>query len=145
VLHRDLKPENVVMIEREGDPHYVKLLDFGLARTQSLTRLTQSGMFVGTLGYLAPEQITEQKYSTASDIYALGVISYELLTRQPAFPGDTPVDIIKQILEASPVPPQDYRPEISDALNDLILSMMEKDPAARPDGATIAELLDRPD
>jgi len=145
VLHRDLKPENVIVIEREGDPHYVKLLDFGLARTQSLTRLTQSGMIVGTIAYLAPEQITEQRYSTASDIYALGVIFYELLTRQPAFPGDTPVDIIKQILEASPVPPQDYRPEISDALNDVILSMMEKDPAARPDGAAIAELLDRPD
>ncbi len=145
VLHRDLKPDNVMVVEHEDDPHYVKLLDFGLARTQSLTRLTQSGLVVGTIGYLAPEQLTEQKSSTASDIYALGVIFYELLTRQPAFPGDTPVDIIKQILEASPVPPKKYRPEIGVALNDLILSMMEKDPEARPEGSAIAELLDRPD
>ncbi|MEN8164872.1 MAG: protein kinase, partial [Acidobacteriota bacterium] len=141
VLHRDLKPENILLVEREGDPYFVKLLDFGLARTQTLTRLTRTGLIVGTLGYMAPEQITEQACSTAGDIYALGVIFYELLTRQPAFPGDTPVEIIKQILETSPVSPRQYRPEIGDALNELVLSMMAKDPAARPEGAAIAEVL----
>lgn len=143
VLHRDLKPENVVLIERDGDARFVKLLDFGLARTQSLTRLTQSGMFVGTLGYLAPELITEQNWSTATDIYALGVVFYELLTRKPVFPGETPVVIIKQILEGSPVPPRDYLPDISPWLNDLILAMMAKDPGARPDGSAILAELDR--
>ena len=141
VLHRDLKPENVVLVEKDDDQHFVKLLDFGLARTQSLTRLTQSGMIVGTIAYLAPEQITDQTCSTASDIYSLGVIFYELVTRQPAFPGNTPVEIIKQILETPPVEPKNYRPELSASLNCLILSMMEKDPTNRPTGDSVAATL----
>jgi len=147
ILHRDLKPENVFLVQRDGDVRFVKLLDFGLARTQSLTRLTQTGMLVGTIGYLAPELITEQRSSPASDLYALGVIGYELLTRRQAFPGNTPVEVIKQILDVEPVAPIRYRPEIGPELDQLILSMMAKNPEGRPtEGVVcgcIAELMAR--
>lgn len=132
ILHRDLKPENVLLVQQDGDPTFVKLLDFGLARTQSLTRLTQTGMVVGTIGYLAPELITEQLFSPASDLYSLGVIGYELLTGQSAFPGSTPVEVIKQILDVEPVPPVSYRSEIGQELSQLILGMMAKGPEDRP-------------
>jgi serine/threonine protein kinase len=141
VLHRDLKPENVIVIERDGDPHFVKLLDFGLARTQSLTRLTQSGIIVGALSYLPPEQITEQRFNDASDIYSLGVIFYELLTGQPAFPGSTLVDVIKQILDIDPVPPSRYRKEIPPEPEALVIAMMSKRPQHRPDDGSVRQAL----
>jgi len=141
VVHRDLKPENVVLVERGGDPHFVKLLDFGLARTESLTRLTQTGTIIGTIGYLSPEQISDQVATTASDVYALGVIYYQLLTLQPPFPGDTPVEVIGQILEAAPVPPKSLRPEIQDDLNDLVLAILAKEAGRRPTEREVADRL----
>lgn len=143
VLHRDLKPENVLLVESGGDPHFVKLLDFGLARTRSLTRLTATGTVVGTVGYLAPELITEQKFSPASDLYAVGVIAYELLTRREAFPGATPVEVIKQILDAEPVSPERYRSEIGPELGSLVLAMVAKRPGDRPTGGETVERLGR--
>lgn len=140
VLHRDLKPANVVLVEQEGDPHYVKLLDFGLARSQSLTRLTGTGTILGTLAYLPPEQITEQSFTAASDVYALGVVFYELLTFAPAFPGDTPVEVIKQILRGEVVPPRQLRPDLPEELERVVLAMIATVPAARPGDA---ELVDR--
>ncbi len=132
ILHRDLKPENVFLVSQDDDPTFVKLLDFGLARTQTLTRLTQTGMLIGTIAYLAPEVITEQRFSAASDLYAVGVIAYELVTNRPAFPGETPVEIIKQVLDVTPVEPIRYRPEIPLELDELVMSMLAKRPQDRP-------------
>jgi tetratricopeptide (TPR) repeat protein/tRNA A-37 threonylcarbamoyl transferase component Bud32 len=139
VVHRDLKPDNVLLIDREGDPFFVKLLDFGLARSQSLTRLTETGMIVGTIGYLAPEQITDQISTPASDVYALGVVMYEMLTRQPPFPGDSPVVVIRQILEEEPVRPTSLRSDIGGDLDALVQAMMAKDPAVRPSAKAVVE------
>jgi len=141
VLHRDLKPENVMLVDQNDDPYFVKLLDFGLARTQSLTHLTETGMIVGTIGYLPPEQITEQRCTAAGDIWALGVIFYELLTLQPPFPGDTPVDVIKQILDVTPVPPSRFYPEAAGDVDQLVSEMMDKNPGNRPDEAMLVERL----
>jgi len=132
IIHRDLKPENIVLIEKGGDKNFVKLLDFGLARSESFTRLTETGEILGTINYLPPERITRQEYSAASDIYSLGVVFYEMLTLEKPFPGEAPIDIIKQILEKDPIEPNKFRPEIPGKLNDLILQMMSKEPDMRP-------------
>jgi tetratricopeptide (TPR) repeat protein len=138
IVHRDLKPENVMLVETEGSKNVVKLLDFGLATTQSLTRLTQTGMILGTIAYLPPEQITDRSVTAASDLYSLGVIAYELLTLQKPFLGETPVDIIKHVLDHEPEAPARIRADIPGPLNDLVLEMMSKDPASRPSDAALA-------
>jgi len=132
IIHRDIKPENILLIEKEENKYFVKLLDFGLAKSQSLTRLTETGQILGTINYLAPEQITHQKVSPASDIYALGVVFYEMLTLEKPFLGEFTIDIIKQITEKEPIEPRNLRPEIPAELNDLILKMLSKKLETRP-------------
>ena len=106
ILHRDIKPENVMLLDGAGS-RTVKLLDFGLARDQSLTRLTETGEILGTVAYLPPEQITQRHFSAAGDIYALGVVFYELLTMEKPFLGENPGEVIRAVLEqgtAAPFP-----------------------------------------
>lgn len=132
IVHRDLKPDNILLIQKDGQTNFVKLLDFGLAFNQSLTRLTGTGEIVGTINYLPPEQISQRRYSPASDIYSLGVVFYELLTLHQPYIGELPVDIIKQILDKEPLPPRRYRSELPDGLSTLVMQMMEKEPECRP-------------
>jgi len=132
IIHRDLKPENILLIEKEENKYFVKLLDFGLAKSQSLTRLTETGQILGTINYLPPEQITHQEVSLASDIYTLGVVFYEMLTLEKPFLGESTIDIIKQIIEKEPIEPCKLRQEIPAELNDLILKMLSKKIEARP-------------
>jgi serine/threonine-protein kinase len=132
IVHRDLKPDNIMLIENKGDPNFVKLLDFGLARTQYQTRLTQTGIVIGTISYLSPEQISGKRSGAASDIYALGTIFYEMLTGEKPFIGETTTDIMKQILEKTPIEPLHFRDDIPRELNHLILRMLEKEIKSRP-------------
>jgi ligand-binding sensor domain-containing protein/tRNA A-37 threonylcarbamoyl transferase component Bud32 len=132
IIHRDLKPENIMVMEKEETRYFVKLLDFGLARDQTLTRLTETGEILGTINYLPPERISRQTLSPAGDIYSLGIIFYEMLTLEKPFLGETPVDIIKCILEKEPLEPGKFRPDLADELNRLILDMMIKEPEKRP-------------
>ncbi|MGD2086992.1 MAG: two-component regulator propeller domain-containing protein [Candidatus Aminicenantes bacterium] len=132
VLHRDLKPENVMLVQQEGTKNFVKLLDFGLAKTESLTRLTQSGILIGTINYLSPEYVKGRDFSKASDIYALGVIFYEMITGEQPFKGETTLEIMKKIIGRDPKEPREYCREISPALNQLIMDMMAKVPDERP-------------
>ncbi|MCP5051094.1 MAG: protein kinase, partial [bacterium] len=80
IVHRDLKPGNIMLIEKDENPDFVKLLDFGLAKPQYQTRLTQTGIVIGTIDYMAPEQISGSGYSSAVDIYSMGVVFREMLT-----------------------------------------------------------------
>lgn len=132
IVHRDLKPENIMLIHAEGRDNFVKLLDFGLARSRFQTRITQTGTVLGTVNYMAPEQIAHGEFSFASDIYSLGVIFYEAVTNQVPFPGDQMSEIMKQIMHNTPIPPIELRPEIPTRINALILQMMEKDNELRP-------------
>jgi len=141
IIHRDLKPENIMLIEKEGNPNFVKLLDFGLATAQHLSRLTQTGNIVGTIYYLSPEQIGGKSLGPASDIHALGVIYYEMLTGYKPFMGETSIDIMKQILIRQPIDPVKLRPEINKGLCDLVMFMLHKDPALRPEISTIDSIL----
>ncbi len=127
VIHRDLKPENV-MITPEAQ---VKVMDFGLARIQGQARLTQAGLVAGTASYLAPELALGEAGDHRSDLYALGVMMYELLAGRLPFSGDDPLTVVSQHIHAPVVPPQRYNPNIPDGLQAIILKAMTKDPAHR--------------
>jgi ligand-binding sensor domain-containing protein/predicted Ser/Thr protein kinase len=133
IIHRDLKPDNIMLIEKNGNPSFVKLLDFGLAKMQYQTRLTQTGIVIGTINYMSPEQISGKGSVAASDIYSLGIIFYEMITGEKPFIGETTIDIMKQILDKSPIEPIRFRFDISFDLNHLIMRMLEKETKDRPD------------
>jgi len=132
IIHRDLKPENIMLIEKKENPHHVKLLDFGLAKTQNLTRMTQTGKVIGSIYHIAPEQITHAQVTSASDIYSLGVVYYQILSGERPFIGDTVSDIAYQIIEKEPLEPSKFRTNIPGELNQLVVMMMAKDPKKRP-------------
>lgn len=138
IVHRDLKPENVMLIEKDGKSNFVKLLDFGLARTENQSKITQTGTLLGTVNYMAPEQISHASYSLATDIYSLGVIFYEMATGRIPFPGGKMTQIMGKILSETPIEPILLRPDLPSACNHLITKMMEKDHILRP---TVSEVL----
>ncbi len=132
ILHRDVKPANIMLTNGRSAPQKVKLLDFGLAQSPSLTRLTETGEILGTVYYMAPELISQRQVSAASDIYALGVVFYEMLTLEKPFLGENPGEIIRAILENEPIAPSHFRPDISSAQAALVMRMLSKDPGQRP-------------
>jgi predicted ATPase len=134
VVHRDVKPENV-LVAPDG---LVKLVDFGLARTAA-SRLTAEGTVLGTVFYLAPEQILGQEVDARADLYALGVLLYELAAGRLPFTGDDALAVIAQHLHAPVVSPSTYQAEIPAWLDDLILRLMSKQPQERP--ASAADVL----
>jgi ligand-binding sensor domain-containing protein len=132
VIHRDLKPENIMLIEKGGNPHFVKILDFGISKSQTFTQLTQSGMLLGTLRYLSPEQVSFSEITVASDIFSLGIIFYEMLSGETPFSGETTMEVVKQILGYQPEKLNKIRPDVSKETEALILKMLAKDPQNRP-------------
>ncbi|HSM13900.1 MAG TPA: serine/threonine-protein kinase, partial [Thermoanaerobaculia bacterium] len=133
IVHRDIKPENVLL-----DPlGSVKLMDFGLARP--VERLepgqTQAGWIVGTPHYLAPEQIEGRDADQRSDVYACGVVLFEIFTGRLPFGGDNPMEILTKHLKEPPLAPSQAWTAIPPDLERIILRCLEKDPAARPAGA----------
>ena len=133
IIHRDLKPENVTVSANDS----VKLMDFGLARISGKTRLTQQGALVGTVSYLAPEVIMGQDAGPRSDLYALGVMLYEMCAGRPPFEGADLTAVISQHLHAPVVPPSAYNDQISPALNELIVALLSKHPEDRPVSAEV--------
>ncbi|MCP5104093.1 MAG: protein kinase [bacterium] len=141
IIHRDLKPENIMLTRRDGGPDMVKLLDFGLARTRFQSRLTRTGVLLGTIAYMSPEQVTGRPSSAASDVYALGVVFYRMLTGRRAFEGDSITDIADKILKSIPEEPKKLLPEIPDVLNRLIVKMLSKEPEQRPPAELVLKTL----
>ena len=141
IVHRDLKPENV-LIEPDGT---AKLMDFGLARSVA-TRMTSKGEIVGTVFYLAPELALGQDFDGRADLYALGIMLYELTTGNLPFTAGDPLAVISQHIHASVVPPRAKNPEIPPVLDSLIVQLMSKDPEDRPPSAhEVYEYLERDD
>lgn len=139
IIHRDLKSSNILIL-RDGR---AKLLDFGTARYLSgAESITRHGEFVGTFAYASPEQIMGGHVEGRSDLYSLGVLLYRLLTGRRPFQADTPHALAKLHVEKRPTPPSKLVPKIPPALDDLVMRLLEKDPADRPASASaVAEYL----
>lgn len=139
VVHRDIKPANV-WLARDGT---AKLGDFGLAAGAQAVKLTSEGMLLGTAAYMAPEQATGGEVDARSDLYSLGALLYEAATGKPPFAGDDAIAIISQQINTTPVAPTWHNPEVPQGLEALILDLLAKSPADRPQSA--AEVLERLD
>jgi serine/threonine-protein kinase len=140
LVHRDIKPQNIIV----GDHDQVKITDFGIAKSGLSTSATETGVIFGTADYLSPEQARGQTATTASDVYALGVTLYEMLTGRLPFTGDNAVSVAMQHVSQEPPPPRMYNPRIPPQLEALVLRALSKDPAQRPASAReFAQLLAR--
>jgi len=139
-VHRDIKPGNVALT----DTGRVKLLDFGLARllrtAESETGLTQAGAIVGSLPYMAPEQLLGEGDDARTDVYALGVLLYEMAAGRRPFVKERPEALMFEILNSAPPPLRSQRPEAPPALDQLVAECLSKDPTQRPVAArTVGE------
>ena len=127
VLHRDIKPENI-LITQEGT---VKLMDFGLAKMLGEPSITQEGVIVGTVAYVAPEIALGKSADARSDLYSFGAVLYETVTGKPPFSGEDPVKIIFSHIHDYPVSPGRLNPKVPQALADCIMKLLEKEPGKR--------------
>ena len=140
IVHRDIKPANV-MVTREGK---VKVMDFGIARIQSVETAPQTSSVLGTPTYLSPEQAQGQQVDARSDIYSLGVLLYELLAGRPPFTGDSPVAIAYKQVNETPAPPGLLNPDVPPRLDAVVMKALSKNPANRyQSAASMHEDLDR--
>ena len=143
ILHRDIKPGNI-LLDAKGEPH---LTDFGLARlVESESTVTRTLEVLGTPSYMAPEQAVGNNaaVSSATDVYGLGAVLYQLLTGQPPFAGGTTYETIKLLLDTEPRQPRLLNPKIDRDLSTICLKCLEKDPKRRYSSAlALAEDLER--
>jgi eukaryotic-like serine/threonine-protein kinase len=144
VVHRDLKPENIMV--GEGDS--TKLIDFGIAASEGMRRLTFSKLSnaMGTPDYISPEQIKRKRSDGRSDVYALGVILHEMLTGETPFNGPSPFAVMNDRLVNDPPAAREINPEISVQMQEILYRAMERDPENRFAGAReLAAALARPE
>ena len=143
IVHRDLKPDNIFLTKRGGDPDFVKVLDFGISKTHAsdngVSELTRTGMAIGTPSYMSPEQAQGLRdIDGRTDVWAMGVILYELLSRRRPFVADTYPRLLMHIVGGTPHPLSHWRRDIPEALDALVMRCLAKDPAQRV--ASMAEL-----
>lgn len=138
VIHRDVKPANIMV----GADEHVTLMDFGIAKAMTGSRLTRTGTMIGTPEYMAPEQFTGEPVDLHADIYALGVVLYEMLTGRVPFIGETPVSISHAHVYQTPAPPRQHNAQIPPAVEQVVLRALAKHPEARyPNAGALADAL----
>jgi serine/threonine-protein kinase len=147
VVHRDVKPENVFLITKGKDPDFVKVLDFGIARlfrNEDQTQATQSGLVFGTARYISPEGAAGEKTDARSDVYSLGVLTYQLLSGETPFPSAAPVTLLMQHIHDRP-PHLKSKPggaQVPDGIADVVMRALAKNPEGRfEDASDFAEAL----
>jgi eukaryotic-like serine/threonine-protein kinase len=127
IVHRDIKPANIMIL----DGNKVKVMDFGIARLDKSASMTQTGTALGTPNYISPEQLKGQPVDRRSDIFSLGVVFYEVLTREKPFKGDTISALIYSILHTEPVRPSELNLDIPRIFDKIIAKALVKDPDLR--------------
>jgi serine/threonine protein kinase len=137
IIHRDLKPENIFLTIREGTSDFVKVLDFGIAKSSEgeearSKRLTHPGMAMGTPEYMAPEQAAGKPSDARCDVYAVGAILYEMLTGVPPYEGANFMEILSKKATIDPVPVRRLRPEVPEPVERVVMNAMARDPQGRP-------------
>src|SRR5690349_7676583 len=137
IIYRDLKPENVFLAIRDGNADFVKVLDFGIAKTTEAEdlrerRLTSPGMAMGTPEYMAPEQAAGRQADARCDVYALGAILYEMLTGVPPYQGENFMEILTKKATVDPVSPSHLRSTIPALVSQLVMQAMSRNPEDRP-------------
>ncbi|WP_437937292.1 serine/threonine-protein kinase [Sorangium sp. So ce341] len=145
IIHRDLKPSNIFLAEREDGSSQIKVIDFGISKTLDAgalgadSKLTATRMVLGSPPYMSPEHVrSARNVDTRTDIWAIGVILYEMLTARRPFEAEAASAIFASIVADPPTPPRRHRADIPDALERVILSCLEKRPYLRPQ--TVADL-----
>jgi len=142
IVHRDLKPDNIFLVTRGGDPDFVKVLDFGIAKLTLANAgdvRTQTGAMMGTPLYMAPEQIKGAHVDQRTDIYAMGIILYQMLTGVLPFQVTTLTDLLIAHTTQTPPPLRTHDPTIPTAVESVVLHALEKDPPRR--FASVEELV----
>jgi ABC-type transport system substrate-binding protein/serine/threonine protein kinase len=143
VIHRDIKPENIMVVREDSVRVRVRIMDFGLARGATESRITKTGTIAGTLSYMSPEQVAASSVDQRSDIYSLGTVLYECLTGEPPFSGELQ-SILYRIVHEIPQPLRSLGADINEDLEALILTCIAKDPGRRPQRASeVADSLRR--
>jgi serine/threonine-protein kinase len=144
IIHRDLKPQNLFLTRRVDGSPLLKVLDFGVSRFSDPgdVHLTRSSSIVGSPAYMSPEQLRAARNADErSDVWSLGVILYETLTRRLPFRGETMTDLFANVLSTPPIAPNVLRPEIAQGLSAAILRCLSVDPARRPSSVAVLALV----
>jgi serine/threonine-protein kinase len=131
VVHRDLKPDNIYLINKEGRKNFVKVIDFGLARLARDGRLAAKGAVFGTPEYMSPEQARGEDATPSSDLYSIGIIFYEMMTGRLPFIARDRDGFIESHKQVKPQPPETYKKDIDARASQIIMTLIEKDPAKR--------------
>ncbi|MFT3915050.1 MAG: serine/threonine-protein kinase [Anaeromyxobacteraceae bacterium] len=135
IVHRDLKPANVMVVPVEGAPERIEVLDFGISVLATDDTREKTGVVFGTPAYMSPEQLRGEAVDGRADLYAVGVMLFEMLAGVPPFDGPTPIAVVTRQLEAPAPPLEQHRPGVPRALAELVASALERERDRRPASA----------